>query len=315
MKEVRRVETSSADRGDDLQHPSAPHDDARLQPSWADDDDNADDDDGVAAEVCGPCDVTDSEITANVPTERRAEVEKLAKQVRRRAADAELFDAVAAAGFSGKRWQGLSDDLGRYALAVIDAWLDTGYVFSKAANVGRPLMPTESERLQLRSDVDLRQQLANGVVGAALVQFRDQALSGTGWRPDGGANLTTYLIGGCVLLFNNEFRLWRGSEKRWRINESTAPEDLVDAENGGVGLRRTGLFAAPAQSTVDGDELARALAALKPREKAIVQLYVEKYSYDEIAEITGTTTARGVEGVLYRLKHKDIRSRMEGHGD
>ena len=56
------------------------------------------------------------------------------------------------------------------------------------------------------------------------------------------------------------------------------------------------------------------MAALKPREKAIVQLYVEKYSYDEIAEITGTTP-RGVEGVLYRLKHKDIRSRMEGHGD
>lgn len=143
-------------------------------------------------------------------------------------------------------------------------------------------MPTEAERLQLRSsDIDLRQQLANGVVGAALVQFRDQALAGSGWRPDGGANLTTYLI------------------------------DLVDAENGGGALRRTGLFAAPAQSTVDGDELARALATLSPREKAIVQLYVEKYSYEEIAEITGST-ARGVEGVLYRLRHKDIRSRMEG---
>jgi DNA-directed RNA polymerase specialized sigma24 family protein len=196
----------------------------------------------------------------------------------------------------------------------MDAWINTGYVFSKAAMVNRPLMPSETEWLQLRSDSGLRQQLANGVVGAALVQFRDQALAGTGWRADGGANLTTYLIGGCVLLFNNEFRLWRGLEKRWRINESTAPADLLDLENGGGGRRRTGLFAAPAESAVDGDELARALAALKPRERAIVQLYVEKYSYAEIAEITGTTV-RGVEGVLYRLKHKDIRSRTEGHGE
>jgi DNA-directed RNA polymerase specialized sigma24 family protein len=311
MKEVRRVETSPTDRGDDLQHPSASHDDAYLQPRWGDDDDNVDD---TAPAAYGPCDVTDSEITANVPPKRRGEVEKLAEQVRLRAADAELFNAVAAAEFVGKRWQGLSDDLGKYSLAVIDAWLYTGYVFSKVAEKRRPLMPTDNERLQLRTDADLRRQLANGVVGAALLQFRDQALAGAGWRPDGGANLTTYLIGGCVLLFNNEFRLWRGSEKRWRINESTAPEDLVDAENGGAQLRRTGLFAAPAQSTVGGDEVDRALAALKPRERAIVQLYVENYSYDEIAEITNTT-ARGVEGVLYRLRNKDIRSRMEGHGD
>lgn len=68
-------------------------------------------------------------------------------------------------------------------------------------------MPTEHERFQLRSGVDLRKQLANGLVGAALVQFRDQPLPGTGWHPNGGADLTTYLIGGCVLLYNNEFRL------------------------------------------------------------------------------------------------------------
>lgn len=110
------METSS---GDALQHLSAPSDDARLQPSW--DDGAGDAEDGIAVAVYGSCDVTESEITANVPTERRAEVEKLAEQVRHRAADAELFDAVAAAGFSGKRWQGLSDDLGKYALAVIDA--------------------------------------------------------------------------------------------------------------------------------------------------------------------------------------------------
>lgn len=289
MKEVRRVRTSSADAGAPGQ--AAQHnDDAPVQLACSD--------------------VTESEITANVPKEQRAEVERLAQQVRKRAADAKLFEAVAAAKFTGKRWQGLSDDLGSYALAVIDAWLNTGYIFAKAAKRGRPIGPTETERLQLQSDSRLRQQLANGVVGAALVEFRDRGLNETGWRPDGGASLTTYLIGGCVLVFNNEFRMWQSSEKRWRINESTAPEELLFLENGGTDHRRTGLFAAPAKATTDGDELARALAVLKPRERAIVQLFVEKYSYEEIAEITGTTV-RGVEGVLYRLRHKDIRSRLE----
>lgn len=296
------MRTSSADAGAPLQPER--HDDAPVQLAG----------DAPAPAAPTTSDVTESEITANVPKEQRAEVERLAEQVRQRAADAKLFEAVAAAKFTGKRWQGLSDDLGGYALAVTDAWLNTGYIFAKTTKMGRPVVPTETERRQLQSDSGLRHQLANGLVGAALVQFRDRALKDTGWRPDGGASLTTYLIGGCVLLFNNEFRRWRASERRWQINESAAPEDLLVLENGGTGLRRTGLFAAPAKATTDGDELARALAVLKPRERTIVQLFVEKYSYEEIAEITGTTV-RGVEGVLYRLQHKDIRSRLEAPGD
>lgn len=171
------MRTSSADAGAPLQPER--HDDAPVQLAG----------DAPAPAAPTTSDVTESEITANVPKEQRAEVERLAEQVRQRAADAKLFEAVAAAKFTGKRWQGLSDDLGGYALAVTDAWLNTGYIFAKTTKMGRPVVPTETERRQLQSDSGLRHQLANGLVGAALVQFRDRALKDTGWRPDGGASL------------------------------------------------------------------------------------------------------------------------------
>jgi RNA polymerase sigma factor (sigma-70 family) len=257
------------------------------------------------------CEVTDSEIRLGVPDECRERVDELAEKVRRRAADAEMFNAVVAGGFRGRVWQVLGDDLVRYGLAVVEAWLRTGYVFAKALAIGRPMYPTDLELQQLRTDDDLRAELADAVVVVALVQFRDQALAGTGWSPEGGAALNTYFIGGCLRLFNNEFRRWRGLEKRWRMNVSTDPADFLAAEADPVEGRRVQVFDDPARATADHDQVVQALAQLKPREQAIVELYADGYTYDEIAEITGTTR-RGVEGVLYRIWKKDIRSRLEG---
>jgi DNA-directed RNA polymerase specialized sigma24 family protein len=295
------VETNSAAGGGDLQHP------------WVDDDDNADDDRPTVEP--GLCEVSDAEVIANVPSDARDEVERLAERVRRRGADKELFDAVLAAEFCGPRWRAMGDDLLRYGLAVVDAWLRTGYIFAKSKQVSRQLGPSDLELRQLRSDKDLRVELCGEVVALALNQFREQSIAGTGWRHDGGANLTTFFVGGCVLLFNNEFRRWRTSERRWRVNKSTDPADFVEhGEHFAEVDRGPHLFDDPARSAAGDDYLRRVLGELEETDRVIVELSDEGYSQREIGEVLDMTD-RAVEGRLYRLRNKDIRSRLEGRND
>ncbi len=131
-------------RGDDLQHQWAHGgQDAGARDH---DDGDGDHDEEYPDDVVGDVEVviteigvTEAEVLDNVPVADRAEVEQLAERVRRHAVDAEVFAAVRAEGFEGKRWDRLAEDLGRYGWAVMAAWLFTGYVFVKVNQIGRPL--------------------------------------------------------------------------------------------------------------------------------------------------------------------------------
>jgi hypothetical protein len=104
MKEVRRVESRSAASGDDLQHPWV---DGEAHPgdgfSGADDVDDAGDEEPAVDPVV--CSVSDEEVLEHSPEQAREEVERLARRVRRHAADRKLFEEVCAAGFAGRRWR------------------------------------------------------------------------------------------------------------------------------------------------------------------------------------------------------------------
>ena len=150
-------------------------------------------------------------------------VDRLAQRVRRLAADRQLFEAVAAEGFDGRRWRQMGNELAGYGWAVMDAWIRTGYIFTKINEIGRPMEPSAVELTALARDAHTRTELCLETAARALKKFRAQARAGAGWHPDGGANLTTYLVGGCVLAFNNEFRRWRNHERSWAPNRSTRP--------------------------------------------------------------------------------------------
>lgn len=312
-----------------------------LQPQWdhsgthgdsgaddrrrcADDDDelgdDADDEASVASYVgtIGLCEVTDAEVVDNAPVDRREAVEDLAEQLRAHAKDARLYEAVVSAGFRGPRWEELSSVLLKYGLAVVDGWLRTGYIFTKAAKQGRPVFPQHWELTQLQREQDLRLGLADEVVALTLIQFREMGVAGTGWRPDGGAGLGTFFVGGCVLAFNNVFNRWRRQERRWDMHRATAPSVLTDYHDGIVTAavqRVPAMYAEPGQAAADGDYLHRVFNELNDVERVIVELTDEGYSQEEIGEMLDGLSARAVEGRLHRLRKKGIRSKVEGGGD
>ncbi|WP_370333194.1 RNA polymerase sigma factor [Mycolicibacterium hippocampi] len=222
---------------------------------------------------------------------------------------------MCAEGLGGRRWDRLADDLAAYGLAVLDAWMKTTYIFAKVRDIGRPLPHTYRETMELVTNEDTRDELGAETAARALKKFRDDAQQGTGWSPDGGASLTTFFVGACVQAFNNEFRRWSRQEHSWGHNRSTDPDTLLEhSDHVAEVARATHMFDDPERATTDADHFERVLRELNDKEHAILKLTDIGYSQEEIGELLGITE-RGVEGRLYRLRNKDIRSRLGGHDD
>ncbi len=70
---------------------------------------------------------------------------------------------------------------------------------------------------------------------------------------------------------------------------------------------------------LDRDSLIRRLDEVSPRQKEMVILRAAGFELAEITEITGATSAKAVEGALYRLRVKNRKDhpapkRQEGRG-
>lgn len=117
--------------------------------------------------------------------------------------DSELYNELASANFQGDRWQAFAYALAQYGHAVVKAWLVTGEMFVRCKRKG--CYPGPAPGWWSEED---RDALANETVATALVSFRNDALIGGRWSPEGGASLKTYFIGSCVLAFPNVFRTW-----------------------------------------------------------------------------------------------------------
>lgn len=219
------------------------------------------------------------------------------------AADRRLVDALAAAGFAGPRFDRFRDELARYAVSVLCGWIYSGYVFQLAAERGFVVRPTAAELDVLHRDADLRQELAVMVVAVALPAFREQALVGGGWRADRGASLTTYFLGACLIAFPNEFRKHRSQRQRWRAQDAAHPTAAASC---------AAASGDPASLVAGTMRVREDLAQMDPRTRAIVALRMDGYRQEEIAEMLGETSARAVEGVLYRWRVKQARPSSEG---
>ena len=162
----------------------------------------------------------------------------------------------------------------------------------QGARDAEPLQPgqaAEHRRTLSRRRPDLNATVAK----PGPPRFRDRALIGGGWRPDGGARLSTYFVGACLYEFPNQFRSRRDQAERWRRQDNCDPA-LVRAEADPAGD--------PAALTAVRLWVQGKLCDLDPRARAVVTLKIEGYRQDEIAKILGEPSARAVEGVLYRWR-------------
>lgn len=209
-----------------------------------------------------------------------------------RLGDAQLLTRLTKAGFKGSEYDKFEGDLIAYALPVLRGWLYTGYVFTLTAKRGWALYPSDLELDRLRSDSDLRNDLAMMTIAQALPFFLERALQNGNWSVEGGANLTTYFTGACARMFPNEFRLHRRESKK--LSRLVLQEDhLLDTS--------TAAPNDPSRICIGDQWVIDSLKDLEPKTKAVVELTLAGYEQSEIGEMLDLTE-RAVEGRLYRFR-------------
>lgn len=218
---------------------------------------------------------------------------RLQENLQRRAADQRLRDELAAHDFAGPAYQRFQEELARYGLSVLLAWMHSGYVFKLVNARGLPLHPTDLELQELHRDTDVRQELAGMTVAVALPRFRERALVGGEWESEKGAGLPTFFMGTCLYVFPNEFRRRHAQQEKWCRQDRCDPA---------LAVLEADAVSNPAVIVTGSMRVRERLQSADPRAAAIVALTLDGYSQEEIAAMLGEPSVRAVEGVLYRWR-------------
>lgn len=260
-------------------------------------------------------DLDDEDLDAASDGADAATLRAAAGNIDRRVADAVYYQHVVDAGFTGRYWELLIAVLVPYALPVLKSWMRRGTIFTRCAERGRPLHPSDTHRERLRTSLDDRDELAGETIAEALILFARLGSAGKGWTLAGGAALTTFFIGTCVACFPTVWRRW-----------VTEQHDEHLSEHLGDHLELAALFDHAARRVLDprvdddpadtaaGRDLVRTtLAAMDPPMRDVAeQLVLHGSTFVEIAAQTGTT-APAVEQRVRRYR-KELTRRRENRG-
>lgn len=166
------------------------------------------------------------------------------------------------------------------------AWLSTRVIAQKCREKGRGVELPDDWTIADRED------LVAMAVGNGLELFR-QALLDDRWKPERGASLKTYFLGGCILAFPNVLRQWRNEHQRYRRAVVRSARE--------VAARR------PRIEPVDVIDAVNALRSLtcdeSQRSQAIRSLCFDNYTPAEIAEVLGMTPG-AVNAALSRWRRR-----------
>ncbi|PXY16587.1 RNA polymerase sigma factor [Prauserella muralis] len=226
------------------------------------------------------------------------EVRRRAESLQRRLRDRELREELVAEDFGGPAWKRFAEELARYGVAVMLAWLRTGEIFVQCKRKGWPVGTSPST---WRDDDQI--DLAHDTVVAAINLFKRDALKKGGWSWEGGASLKTYFIGACVLSFPSIYRVWRNHHADELKCSALGLHTDLETTSGDLLAQR-----APQPETIVTlrHQLEGGLDELPdPRTRTAVLALALGYSYDEIAEILSTDTevSRGTVAQLL-IRHR-----------
>ena len=234
-----------------------------------------------------------ADIAAGIGPEHAAEVAAALEAVERRQADQQLVELLATHNFSGAAYDAFANDLARYGVSVMRAWIASGYVFALLRRKGIGGEFSDRERTEIRRRTSLVDDLSHMTVARALSKFRLDALVLRGWDADRGASLTTYFMGRCLFEFSAELKSHRLREAKWARDRPL--EDITDE-------REMYSDGDPARVVGNADDEMDRLRSMSRREASIVLLASMGYEQEEIVELLSESSVRAVEAVLYRLR-------------
>lgn len=209
----------------------------------------------------------------------------LADGVDRMAGDVNLVTDLALQEYNGPLWDHFSNELAKYAYAVIASWIGRMLIFERCKSRGFGGLPAMDRPF---TD-DENAELTNETVAKALAHFRTDVLMKRKWDSRRGATLRTYFIGQCLIRFPNIYRRWLAGETRNRFLV-TDDDDLIDA--------LTGRSKGPEAQAVAGVTAATAMSTVKkPSVRKVMHLRAEDWTHAEIADLLGITE-KAVERML-----------------
>ena len=234
----------------------------------------------------------------DLSSNQRDQARRAAESLARRQMDQAKLNDLVLAGLTGPDYEIFAGELAAYGYPVILAWLRRGVIWKHCADRGRPLRPTDMDREILGSEFEERLELALETVAEALKFFKDRVLRPGLWSFDGGATLTTFFIGACLLAFPNVFRRWQAAQRRWsmaltaemlRCPEGRTLADLPTADPADVVAGRAAVLSE--------------LTSMPAGTGAAAALVVDGMSFAEAGDFLKMTD-RAIEGRLYRYRQR-----------
>jgi hypothetical protein len=233
-----------------------------------------------------------------LPRIERDRARRAAESLARRQMDQEKLNSLVLAGLTGPEYEIFAGELAAYGYPVILAWVRRGMIWKHCADRGRPLRPTDADRETLANEFEERLELALETVAEALKFFRERVLLTGRWSYEGGATLTTFFTGACLLTFPNVFRRWQAAEQRWSkalaAETFTCPEGRTLADLAG---------ADPADIVTGRAAVLSELASMPAGTRDAAALVIDGMSFAEAGDCL-RTTERAIEGRLYRYRQR-----------
>jgi len=209
-------------------------------------------------------------------------------------ADAVLFARLAADGFRGPAYDRFLETLIRYGYQALHAWIRRGDIFAMCAAKRIQGVP-RSAGWDDWTEEDIN-DLIQEVLEQAVTRFRRDLVAGKGWRPDGGANLTTYFAGACQFAFAAVYKRHHKVRGKYARSLAAATRRLQPSQASDI-----------ADEVADRSDATDRVNAMipDPQLRFVMQLYADGYSHAQISALLGEgTTARGVEGMIYRCRRQ-----------
>jgi DNA-directed RNA polymerase specialized sigma24 family protein len=198
-------------------------------------------------------------------------------------ADQRLVDILRADGFEGPRYEKAAAGWWSYGWRTMVKWTGTGEVFRRSRLAGRPVA---ADMITTAWSQDDRHQVATESVIGGMELFRERGLIQGGWNPQGGASLTTYVVGAAVRAFRPAYIAWFRGRQMGQAELDTGPGTDDEPQRDIPDQRATD----PYYSAAIHDELARILPHITdPQVREALGWRAMGYSQAEAAERVGLT--------------------------
>lgn len=182
-----------------------------------------------------------------------------AERIDRLAADRVLVAGFAAAGYAGEDWDFFENELARYGLAVMRAWLRRGLMRSKCLE--KRIHATDLPGWAREDDMVV-DSVAGETVADAIQRFRDEVLIPGVWDPERGASLRTFFVGQCLRRYPNAFQRWTRHELPQLSDDPEAELEVVAALGRVRGVEEDAIRSLAASLILRGASSERAARAL-----------------------------------------------------